>query len=290
MSLHQRIGIDLGRKISTEDGIAWAAAHDVHHIDSQIDLAPNALATMQERAPAIRDAHERAGINLALHTLSGVNVAEISPYMSDAVDQYLHTYIDVAAVAGATWIVVHGGYHFTDGPAHRLGRTAEACRRPCRKSRRHPAARKHEPRARSSRGQISLLDPRRMPLLLSPSKFGQHTLVVHRQPRPSLADRHRGRSASTAFSMPSISPAATRSASPIVVAMSKNICSPATARSTSPPCSNALKAWASRGTTPMPSAAWTTCCAGATILSSRPALSGSCELADIRDFGGYQVE
>ncbi len=114
MSLHQRIGIDLGRKISTEDGIAWAAAHDVHHIDSQIDLAPNALPTMLERAPAIRDAHERAGINLALHTLSGVNVAEISPFMSDAVDQYLRTYIDVAAAAAATWIVVHGGYHFTD--------------------------------------------------------------------------------------------------------------------------------------------------------------------------------
>ena len=114
MSLHERIGIDLGRKLSTEDGIAWAVANDVHHIDSQIDLAPNALPTMLERAPAIRDAHERAGINLALHTLSGVNVAEMSPYMSDAVDQYLKTYIDVAALAGASWIVVHGGYHFTD--------------------------------------------------------------------------------------------------------------------------------------------------------------------------------
>ena len=114
MSLHERIGIDLGRKVSTEDGIAWAVANDVHHIDSQIDLAPNALATMLARAPAIRDAHERAGINLALHTLSGVNVAEISPYMSEAVDQYLRSYIDVAAAAGATWIVVHGGYHFSD--------------------------------------------------------------------------------------------------------------------------------------------------------------------------------
>ncbi len=129
MSLHQRIGIDLGRKISTEDGIAWAAAHDVHHIDSQIDLAPNALATMLERAPAIRDAHERAGINLALHTLSGVNVAEISPYMSDAVDQYLRTYIDVAAVAGATWIVVHGGYHFTDDYDVRRAASVERLKR-----------------------------------------------------------------------------------------------------------------------------------------------------------------
>jgi sugar phosphate isomerase/epimerase len=114
MALYERIGIDLGRKLSTEDGIAWAASHDVRHIDSQIDLAPNALPTMLERAPAIRNAHESQGINLALHTLSAVNIAEISPFMSDAVNQYLKTYIDVAAVAGATWIVVHGGYHFTD--------------------------------------------------------------------------------------------------------------------------------------------------------------------------------
>jgi hypothetical protein len=64
MSLHDRIGIDLGCKVSTEDGITWVAANDVYHIDSQIDLAPNALATMLDRAPAIWDAHERAGIDL----------------------------------------------------------------------------------------------------------------------------------------------------------------------------------------------------------------------------------
>ncbi|MDH3663602.1 MAG: sugar phosphate isomerase/epimerase, partial [Alphaproteobacteria bacterium] len=129
MSLHERIGIDLGRKVSTEDGIAWAAANDVHHIDSQIDLAPNALATMLKRAPAIRDAHEKAGINLALHTLSGVNVAEISPYMCEAVDQYLKSYTDVAAATGASWIVVHGGYHFTDDYTVRRDASIERLKR-----------------------------------------------------------------------------------------------------------------------------------------------------------------
>ncbi|MEZ5930442.1 MAG: sugar phosphate isomerase/epimerase family protein [Alphaproteobacteria bacterium] len=114
MSLFERIGIDLGRKLSTEDGIAWAAANNVHHVDSQIDVAPNALATMLERAPAIRAAAEHHGISLALHTLSAVNIAEISPFMSEAVDQYLRTYMDVAVAAGASWIVVHAGYHFTD--------------------------------------------------------------------------------------------------------------------------------------------------------------------------------
>ena len=114
MTLKDRIGIDLGRKVSTEEGIAWAAANDVKYVDSQIDLPPNALASMMERAPAIREACDRHGIHLGLHTLSGVNVAEISPFMGEAVDRYLRAYMDVAVAAGAEWIVVHGGYHFTD--------------------------------------------------------------------------------------------------------------------------------------------------------------------------------
>ena len=61
----------------------------------------------------MRDAKEKAGIDLGLHTLSGVNVAEFSPFCRDAVDNYLKAYIDLAPKVGAAWIVVHGGYHFT---------------------------------------------------------------------------------------------------------------------------------------------------------------------------------
>ena len=43
-----------------------------------------------------------------------MNVAEISPFCRDAVDQYLKAYIDLAPQVGAEWIVVHGGYHFTN--------------------------------------------------------------------------------------------------------------------------------------------------------------------------------
>jgi sugar phosphate isomerase/epimerase len=114
MTLKERIGIDLGRKVSTEDGIRWAAANNVRFIDSQIDLAPNALGTMLARAPGIRAACEEHGVALGLHTLSAVNIAELSPFMSEAVDQYLRTYMDVAVACGASWIVVHAGYHFTD--------------------------------------------------------------------------------------------------------------------------------------------------------------------------------
>ena len=51
MDLRARIGIDLGRKLPVEEGIAWAAANEVRYIDAQIDLPPNALASIRERAP-----------------------------------------------------------------------------------------------------------------------------------------------------------------------------------------------------------------------------------------------
>lgn len=113
-TLKQRIGIDIGRRVSVEDGIAWAAANDVHFIDVQTDIHPNALESFDtERIKNVRDAREQAGLNLGLHTLSGVNVAEFSPFCRDAVDAYLKAYIDLAVELGAGWIVVHGGYHFT---------------------------------------------------------------------------------------------------------------------------------------------------------------------------------
>ena len=108
MSLHERIGIDLGRKISTEDGIAWAAANGVHYIDCQIDIAPNQFERFDAPTCAkIRQACAEADIHLGLHTLSAVNIAEYSPFCRDAVDQYLKAYIDLAARLGAGWTVVH---------------------------------------------------------------------------------------------------------------------------------------------------------------------------------------
>ena len=42
------------------------------------------------------EAAAKAGGTIALHTLSAVNVAEISPFMSEAVDAYLRAYVDAA--------------------------------------------------------------------------------------------------------------------------------------------------------------------------------------------------
>jgi len=129
-TLKQRIGIDIGRRISVEEGLEWAARNDVHFIDVQTDIHPNALESFDaRRVKNVRDLKEKHNINLGLHTLSGVNVAEISPFCRDAVDQYLKAYIDLAPQVGAEWIVVHGGYHFTNCRTIRMQAAIERLKR-----------------------------------------------------------------------------------------------------------------------------------------------------------------
>ena len=116
-----RIGIDIGRKLRLEDAIAWAAANDVRIIDVQLDTGDNAFTKFDTpRAHAIRTACDKHGIQLGLHTLSAVNVAEYAPLIGEAVDAYLKAYVDAAALLGAGWIVVHAGFHFTDDISLRM--------------------------------------------------------------------------------------------------------------------------------------------------------------------------
>jgi sugar phosphate isomerase/epimerase len=122
MTLFDRIGADVGRGLPAEDAIRWAAANGVRFLDVQTDLAPNALATMPGRAAGIRALCEQTGVALGLHTVSGVNIAEVAPFMSEAADAYLRAYIDLAAATGAGWVIVHAGYHFTGD--YRLRREA----------------------------------------------------------------------------------------------------------------------------------------------------------------------
>ena len=113
-SLHDRIGVDIGRRLRLEDAITWAARHGVRYIDVQLDTGANIVTSFDTaRAAAIRAACAADDIHLGLHTLSAVNVAEYSPFLSEATDAYLKAYIDVAPRLGAEWIVVHAGYHFT---------------------------------------------------------------------------------------------------------------------------------------------------------------------------------
>ncbi len=119
MSLRDRIGIDLGRKIRLEEGVALAAAHGVRFIDVQLDTGENAFDRFDAaRCGSVRAACDQHGIQLGLHTASAVNVAEYAPLVAEAVDRYLRAYVDIYSRLGARWIVVHAGYHFgRDKPA-----------------------------------------------------------------------------------------------------------------------------------------------------------------------------
>jgi sugar phosphate isomerase/epimerase len=130
MSLHDRIGIDIGRKLPLEDAVAWAAAHDVRFVDVQLDTGANALGTIDaRRAAALRGECERHGVHLGLHTSSAVNVAEYAPYVGDAVEQYLRAYVDAAVLLGAEWIVMHAGFHFTSDREERIAAGRERLQR-----------------------------------------------------------------------------------------------------------------------------------------------------------------
>jgi sugar phosphate isomerase/epimerase len=130
MSLMERIGVDVGRRLPLEEAIEWAAANDVRHIDIQLDTGANAVTKFDaQRARGIRTALEKHGVHLGLHTLSAVNVAEYSPFLSDAVDAYLKAYIEAMPLLGASSIVVHAGYHFTADVEMRMAAGLERLKR-----------------------------------------------------------------------------------------------------------------------------------------------------------------
>lgn len=121
MNLRDRLGVDLGGRMKLEDGLEWAAANQFYFVDVCVDNAPNALDSFTaERLRHVRARCEASGIHLGLHTLSGVNIAETSPYLGAAADAYLRAYMDLSVRLGAQWIVVHAGYHFTSDVETRM--------------------------------------------------------------------------------------------------------------------------------------------------------------------------
>jgi sugar phosphate isomerase/epimerase len=107
-----RIGVDINQKLALEPAVEWAVKHKVPFIDLCLDQTPELLNGDEKRATQARKKLEKAGIKLGLHTLSAVNIAETSPFVTKAADEYLEAYLDAAKRLGAGWIVVHGGYHF----------------------------------------------------------------------------------------------------------------------------------------------------------------------------------
>lgn len=66
-----------------------------------------------ERIQAVRALAAKHGIIIGIHSLSAVNMAEITPVMADAADEYTRQNIELAHALGGTHVVFHGGFHFS---------------------------------------------------------------------------------------------------------------------------------------------------------------------------------
>jgi sugar phosphate isomerase/epimerase len=130
MSLIDRIGIAIGITHSVEDGLRWAATHGLRYVDFRLETGPEAFdAFTPARYAALRTQAENAGIPMGLHTLSAVNIAEYAPYLAEAADQYLRTYIDIAKALNAGWVDVHAGSHVTSDVTQRKAAGLERLKR-----------------------------------------------------------------------------------------------------------------------------------------------------------------
>jgi sugar phosphate isomerase/epimerase len=110
-NLKYRLGTGPGGP-NLEDGLAWAAANDFHFLDFNADHGPNALATWTaERIRSVRQYCEQYDLHLGIHTLSGVNVAEFSPYLSEAIDAYIRANVDLGQKLGVHHVITHAGLH-----------------------------------------------------------------------------------------------------------------------------------------------------------------------------------
>jgi sugar phosphate isomerase/epimerase len=129
MTFRDRIGFDAGPR-ALEGALEWAVRHGFHHVDFNADIGPNHMAQWpSDRVRTLRDTCGRHDIHLGLHTLSGVNVAEFSPHVSEGVDAYLRANVDLAMRLGGEWVVVHAGFHFSGAQEARKAASLERLKR-----------------------------------------------------------------------------------------------------------------------------------------------------------------
>lgn len=115
MPARERFGFNAPAGQPLEAAVAWAGAHGFTSVDFNADRGPNDLAAFDDaRVAALRDLAAGHGVRYGIHTSSAVNVAEVAPFVGEAVDEYLAANVRLAARLGAAWVIVHGGFHFGD--------------------------------------------------------------------------------------------------------------------------------------------------------------------------------
>lgn len=113
-----------------EQAVQWAADHQFSRVDFNADAPANYPATFTPaRVEQIRTLAARHDISLGIHTLSAVNMAEITPVMHRAIDAYLRENFDLARSLGCGYVICHGGYHFSADRSDRLATAIDRMRR-----------------------------------------------------------------------------------------------------------------------------------------------------------------
>lgn len=113
-----------------ERAIQWAADHDFRRVDFNADTPPNYPVTFTpDRAMAVRELAARHEVALGLHTLSAVNMAEITPVLHAAADEYLFQNLNLAKSLGCGYVICHGGYHFSSDREARFAVALDRMRR-----------------------------------------------------------------------------------------------------------------------------------------------------------------
>jgi protein FrlC len=116
-----------------ERALQWAAEHRFSRVDFNADNPPNYPATfIPERVEAIRRMAAEHNISLGIHSSSAVNMAERTPVMAAAAEEYLRQNFDLARAVGCGYVICHGGFHFTsdrearlEAAVERMGRAAQ---------------------------------------------------------------------------------------------------------------------------------------------------------------------
>ena len=116
----ERFGYNAPATKTVEDSIRWAHENGFTRLDFNADDGPNALSSFDDaRVERVKGFCRETGVQISIHTRSAVNNAELSPYVSEAVDEYNVANIALARRLGCEAVIVHGGYHFGDVPRRR---------------------------------------------------------------------------------------------------------------------------------------------------------------------------
>ena len=109
-----------------EQAIQFAVEHGFSRVDFNADNAANYPGTFTpERIAVIRSLVEAHGVRIGIHSSSAVNMAEITPVMAAAADEYLRQNLDLSQALGGTHVIVHGGFHFSSDVEARFAASIE---------------------------------------------------------------------------------------------------------------------------------------------------------------------